>query len=87
MVCGPWHEEWSYGRYQFAEVSLCTKEESGKIAFKIAAKEIQYYWGAAWYYAKKASLQGTVTLAIDGQGGIKNTSYKGNSIRARVAKR
>jgi len=70
--CSPSVEKYSEDKWQYAKFSLCIKFENWEINTEVVASEIQYYWGAAWYYGTKARLYAVHKTYLDGDMVIEN---------------
>lgn len=59
---------YSADRWQWARFDICTRKENSTVYYSVVAKDIEYYWGGAWYSNKYAvNMQADVVLQRDGR--------------------
>ncbi|CAH0023144.1 unnamed protein product [Clonostachys rhizophaga] len=70
--CSPWYNWYGTGRWTYTEVQFCFYQRSTSTVAVVAQREAQYYWGAAWYYARghefSWNIKGTIVNGGDFEG-------------------
>ncbi|QTD95986.1 hypothetical protein [Streptomyces cyanogenus] len=71
--CGPTESFYGNGQWTYAEVQLCLQaDSSGAVSVVVNTRQVQYYWGSAWYYASSGS---PASWDAKGAAGVGGTSH------------
>ncbi|CAH0051424.1 unnamed protein product [Clonostachys solani] len=70
--CSGWNDWYGTGRWTYTEVQFCFYQRSDSTVAVVNQREAQYYWGAAWYYARNYpfswNIEGTIVTQSDFEG-------------------